>query len=407
MTSADLESIYRCESRHILATLIRLLGDVELAEDAMHEAFLAAAEQWPREGMPRNPRSWLISAGRFQAIDVIRRRSRYDAVSQRMARQTAWSHELEVDLEHIPDDDLRLIFLCCHPSLAVDAQVALTLREACGLTTEEIAQAFVARPSAIAQRIVRAKNKIREARIPYELPAPSELPQRVRAVLHVIYLLFNEGYDASHGSALLRTDLCGEAIRLGRLLAGLLPDAEIYGLVALMMFHHARRAARTDRDGNVVLLDDQDRSAWDRAEIAEAEEFLGLALASPKPGRYACEAAIAQVHTAAQRPGETNWDRIVTLYDALLELEPSPIVELNRAAAIAMRDGPEAGLAIIEALGARGQLNDYRFAHAARADLYRRLGRNAQARDAYEQALALTEQEAERRYLIDRLAQLE
>jgi RNA polymerase sigma-70 factor (ECF subfamily) len=404
---AELESIYRDESRHILATLIRLLGDVELAEDALHEAFLAAAEQWPREGMPQNPRSWLISAGRFQAIDVIRRRSRYDAASQRLALQTERSHELNVDLEHIPDDDLRLIFLCCHPALALDAQVALTLREACGLTTEEIARAFVARPSAIAQRIVRAKNKIREAHIPYELPGPLEFPERLHGVLHVLYLLFNEGYEASHGVALVRADLCSEAIRLGRLLAGLLPDPETCGLVALMMFHHARRAARTDANGNIVLLDDQDRSAWDRAEIAEAEAFLERAFAPARPGRYAYEAAIAQIHASAQRAGETNWERVVTLYERLLEIEPSPVVELNRAVAIAMRDGAEAGLALIESIVARSDVEDYRFVHVARADLYRRLGRWSEARAAYQHALSLTEQEAERRYLLGRLAQLE
>jgi len=404
---AELESIYRDESRHIFATLIRLLGDVELAEDALHEAFLSAAEQWPREGVPRNPRSWLISAGRFQAIDVMRRRGRYDAAAQRLARQTERSHEMSVDLEQTPDDDLRLIFLCCHPALALDAQVALTLREACGLTTEEIARAFVALPSAIAQRIVRAKNKIRDARIPYEVPGPQELPQRLHGVLHVIYLLFNEGYDASHGVTLVRADLCGEAIRLGRLLAGLLPDPETCGLVALMLFHHARRAARTDASGNLVLLDDQDRSMWDRTEIAEAEAFLQRAFASPCPGRYAYEAAIAQVHVSAQRAGETNWGRIVTLYDRLLGVEPSPVVELNRAVAIAMRDGTEAGLALIESIVARCDVEDYRFVHAARADLYRRLERWSEARAAYQQALSLTEQEAERRYLLDRLAQLE
>lgn len=402
-----LESIYRDESRHILATLIRLLGDIELAEDALHEAFLSAAEHWPREGVPRNPRSWLISAGRFQAIDLMRRRGRYDAAVQRLALQTERSHELSAELEHIPDDDLRLIFLCCHPALAVDAQVALTLREACGLTTEELARAFVARPSAIAQRIVRAKNKLREARIPYELPGPHELPQRLQGVLHVIYLLFNEGYEASQGASLLRADLCGEAIRLGRLLAGLLPDPETCGLVALMMFHHARRAARTDGNGNLVLLDDQDRSMWNRSEIAEAEAFLQRAFAAPRAGRYAYEAAIAQIHASAERAGETNWDRIVTLYDRLLEIEPSPVVELSRAAAIAIRDGAEAGLALIESIVARSDVQDYRFAHAARADLYRRLGRWSEARAAYQHALSLTEQVTERRYLLERLAQLE
>lgn len=407
MTSLDLEAIYAAESRHVLATLIRLLGDFELAEDALQEAFLAAAERWPREGLPRNPRSWLISAGRFQAIDAVRRRTRYDASLKRLAHQSRWSEELSVYLDYIADDDLRLIFLCCHPALSLDAQIALTLREACGLTTEEIAQAFVAKPAAIAQRIVRAKAKIRDARIAYELPSQEDLRQRLQGVLHVIYLLFNEGYEASFGPALLRVDLCGEAIRLTRLIAEILPAADVYGLLALMMFHHARRSARTGASGELILLDDQDRSKWDRAEIAQAQTYLERALAQGHSGRYACEASIAQVHAAARRPEETDWSKIVQLYDALLEISPSPVVEINRAAAIAMRDGPAAGLAIMDDIIGRGALGDYRFAHAARADMYRRLGRTEEAKGAYAQALALTRQDAERRYIAGRMAELE
>jgi RNA polymerase sigma-70 factor (ECF subfamily) len=406
MTAMDLEAIYAAESRHVLATLIRLLGDFELAEDAVQEAFLAAAERWPHEGLPRNPRSWLISAGRFQAIDAVRRRSRYDASLKRLAHQSRWSEELLVDLDYIADDDLRLIFLCCHPALSMDAQIALTLREACGLTTEEIAQAFVAKPSAIAQRIVRAKAKIRDARIAYELPSQEDLVQRLQGVLHVIYLLFNEGYEASFGSALLRVDLCGEAIRLARLIVEILPEAEIYGLLALMMFHHARRSARTGSSGELILLSHQDRSKWDRSEIAQAETFLERALATGHLGRYACEASIARVHVAAPHPEDTDWSRIVELYDALMEISPSAVVEINRAAAVAMRDGPAAGLAIMDDIMNRGALSDYRFAHAARADMYRRLGRIEEARAAYAQALALTQQEPERRYIAGRMAEL-
>jgi RNA polymerase sigma-70 factor, ECF subfamily len=400
----DLETLYTTESRHVLATLIRLLGDFELAEDALHEAFLAAAEQWPQTGVPRNPRSWLISAGRFRAIDAIRRRARYDAHVQRMTAESKGTEEMHVDFEHVQDDDLRLIFLCAHPSLSLDAQIALTLREACGLTTEEIARAFLAMPSAVAQRIVRAKAKLREAGIAYELPTDEELPQRLASVLHVLYLLFNEGYDASFGPSLLRADLCAEAIRLARLVARALPDAEAYGLLALMMFHHARRRARTNAQGELILLEDQDRSLWDRVQIAEATGVLARALADGSMGRYTCEASIAQTHAKAARADETNWARIVRLYDILLALEPTPIVELNRAAAIAMRDGPAAGLAIMETLVERDGLREYRFAHAARADLYRRLGRFEEARAAYEVALRLTTQDAERRYLTARLA---
>lgn len=406
MSAPDLESVYEAESRHVLATLIRLLGDFELAEDALHEAFVAAADQWPRAGIPRNPRSWLISAGRFQAIDAIRRRARYDASLQRLARESQASEELSADHEYIADDDLRLIFLCCHPALSLDAQVALTLREACGLTTEEIAQAFVVKPSTIAQRIVRAKAKIRDARIAYELPSQEDLKQRVRGVLHVVYLLFNEGYDASFGAALVRTDLCGEAIRLARLIVGILPESEIFALLALMMFHHARRGARTGASGELVLLGDQDRSKWDRSEISQAEAYLQRALRRGPIGRYACEASIAQLHATALRPEDADWGRIVQLYDRLLEISASPIVEINRAAAVAMRDGPAAGLALMDEIMRRGALNDYRFAHAARADMYRRLGRMEEARAAYADALALTQQEPERRYISGRMAEL-
>lgn len=406
MTTVDLESIYREESRHVLATLIRLLGDFELAEDALHEAFLAAAEQWPREGLPRNPRSWLISAGRFRAIDVVRRRARYDASLQRLAHQSTMSEELNLDLNYIPDDDLRLIFLCCHPALSLEAQIALTLREACGLTTEEIAQAFVAKPPAIAQRIVRAKAKIRNAGIAYELPSEEDLKQRVQGALFVIYLLFNEGYEASFGEALIRTDLCSEAIRLAREIVEILPEPEIYGLLALMMFHNSRRGARAGPSGELILLGDQDRSKWDHSEISQAQVYLKRALSPGNMGRYACEASIAQVHAAAASPEETDWAKIVRLYDALLHIEPSPIIEINRAAAIAMRDGPAAGLEIMDDIISRGALSDYRFAHAARADMYRRLGRIEEARAAYAHALTLTQQEAERRYIAGRIAEL-
>lgn len=407
MRPEALESFYESESCHVLATLIRLLGDLDLAEDALHEAFLAAAEQWPREGVPHNPRSWLISTGRFRAIDALRRRARYDVSLRRLAQESQWSEELDADLDYVPDDDLRLILLCCHPALALDAQIALTLREACGLTTEEIALAYVAKPSAIAQRIVRAKAKIRDAGISYELPSRSELPQRLRSLLHVMYLLFNEGYEASFGEALVRVDLCTEAIRLTRLIVEIVRDAEAYGLLALMMFHHARRKARTGPSGELVLLDAQERSKWDAADIAEARSILRQALRLGPMGHYTCQASIVEAHVEAPRPEETDWTRIVQLYDALLELDASPIVGLNRAVAIAMRDGPAAGLPIMEELLADGKLSDYRFAHAARADMYRRLGRVEEARSAYERALALTNQEAERRFILGRIAELD
>jgi RNA polymerase sigma-70 factor (ECF subfamily) len=390
----------------VLATLIRLLGDFELAEDALHEAFLAAAERWPRDGVPGNPRAWLISTGRFQAIDVMRRRARYDASIRRLAHESKLTEELSADLDHIPDDDLRLIFLCCHPAIPLDAQIALTLREACGLTTEEIAQAFFAKPSTIAQRIVRSKAKIRETAIAYDLPPRSELPERLGGVLHVIYLLFNEGYESSFGPSLMRVDLCAEAIRLAHLIVGILPEPEGYGLLALMMFHHARRDARAGSSGELILLENQDRTKWDRAEIARARSLLNRALLPGHVGRYTCEAAIAALHAETRSPQETDWASIVRLYDVLLEIDASPVVGLNRAVAIAMRDGPAAGLAIIEGILDRGELRNYRFAHAARADMYRRLGKVNEARLAYGHALDLTQQAAERRFLAARIAEL-
>ena len=401
-----LETLYRDESRHVLATLIRLLGDFDLAEDALQHAFLAAAERWPHDGVPQNPRAWLISTGRFHTIDAMRRRSRFTELEPRLKADMTPNDELDVALDHVPDDDLRLIFLCCHPALSVDSQIVLTLREACGLKTEEIATAFLSKPATIAQRIVRAKQRIRDAGLPYELPPTSELPQRLDAVLSVIYLLFNEGYEASSGPALLRVDLCAEAIRLTTLIAGILPDPEVYALLALMTFHHARRATRIDAAGDLVLLADQDRTQWDRAHIERGKDFLKRALQKPHSGRYALQASIAALHVDARTADETNWARIVQLYDALLDFEPTPIVELNRAAAIAMRDGPEAGLALVDALLQRHDLREYRFAHAARADLYRRLGRGDEARAAYEMALALTTQDAERRFLEKRLREL-
>lgn len=406
MTRADLEELYRAESRHVLATLIRLLGDFDAAEEGLHEAFLAAAERWPSEGTPRNPRAWLISAGRFQAIDAIRRRARWDAFRQRLAQETSLTEELDAALEYIPDDDLRLIFLCCHPGLPLDAQIALTLREACGLTTEEIAQSFLVKPSAIAQRIVRAKAKIREAEIAYELPPRSELPERLRSVLHVIYLLFNEGYEPSEGPSLTRVDLCAEAIRLALLVEEILPEPEVYGLLALMIFHHARLEARTGPSGDLIPLEQQDRSRWDRTQIARAQSFLKRALQGGRMGRFTCEASIAALHAENRSAPETNWKLIVQLYDRLLEVEPSAIVRLNRAVAVAMRDGPAAGLAIIDEIIAEGCLAEYRFAHAARAELNRRLGRNDQARSSYERALTMTRQDAERRFILGRLSEL-
>ncbi|HTL77222.1 MAG TPA: RNA polymerase sigma factor [Casimicrobiaceae bacterium] len=401
------DRIYRNESRRIFATLIRLLGDFDVAEEALHEAFRAALEHWPRDGVPANPRAWLVSTGRFKAIDGIRRRSRFDSLEDRVDEVEAIVDEsIDFDGEGIADDRLRLIFTCCHPALAADAQVALTLREVCGLTTEAIAQAFLAAPPTLAQRIVRAKAKIRDARIPYEVPEPNELPARLDSVLRVIYLVFNEGYSASSGSDLLRVDLSSEAIRLGRLLVALLPDPEATGLLALMLLQESRRAARVSPQGEIVLLDDQDRTQWDGALIGEGTALVQHALASRRFGPYTLQAAIAAVHANAKRSVDTDWSEIVGIYDVLLPIEASPIVELNRAVAVAMRDGPRAALALIDAILARGELRDYHLAHAARADMHRRLGDAAQARAAYDRAIALARQEPERRFLERRRAQV-
>ena len=402
-----IEVVYQSESRRVLATLIRLLGDFDTAEEAMHEAFAAAVEQWPREGVPANPRAWLVSTGRFKAIDAMRRRSRFDAAGSELASRLEAAVEPVDPFETgVEDDRLRLIFTCCHPALPIDAQIALTLREVCGLTTEAIAHAFLISPSTVAQRIVRAKGKIRDARIPYQIPERRELPERLAAVLHVVYLVFNEGYSASSGDFVTRHDLSGEAIRLGRLLHELLPEPEVMGLLALMLLHESRRASRTSADGELVLLADQDRSQWDRALIREGAALVERALTSHRFGPYALQAAIAALHAEAETADTTDWGQIVGLYDVLLKADPSPIVELNRAAAIAMRDGPEAGLALIDAILARGDLANYQFAHSARADLCRRLGRVEDARASYERALSLAHQEPERRFLQRRLSEL-
>ncbi len=403
------DAVYRAESRRVLATLIRLLGDFDRAEEALHDAFAAALEKWPRDGVPANPRSWLVSTGRFKAIDAIRRRARFDARQADVAEQmyAAATEPVEFDGDGVEDDRLRLVFTCCHPALSPDAQIALTLREVCGLTTEEIARAFLAPAPTLAQRIVRAKAKIRAARIPYEVPALADLPARLDAVLHVVYLVFNEGYSASSGASLTRADLSGEAIRLGRLLAELLPEPEVFGLLALMLLHESRRAARTSPDGELVLLADQDRALWDGAMIAEGCALVERALRSRRFGPYTLQAAIAAVHAEAGTAEETDWAQIVGLYDVLLRADPSPVVELNRAAAVAMRDGPAAGLARVDALLARGELAGYHLAHSARADLLRRLGRTADARAAYERALELAKQEPERRFLERRIGEME
>ncbi|MFL5496247.1 MAG: RNA polymerase sigma factor [Gemmatimonadales bacterium] len=402
------DAVYRADSRRVLATLIRLLGDFELAEEALHDAFTAAVEQWPREGVPANPRAWLVSTGRFKAIDSLRRRARFDASLARIADQldAGAAGPAESEDEAVEDDRLRLIFTCCHPALPPDGQIALTLREVCGLTTEEIARAFLTGPPTVAQRIVRAKGKIRDARIPYQVPALADLPDRLDSVLHVIYLVFNEGYSASSGGSLTRHDLSAEAIRLGRLLVELLPDPEAIGLLALTLLHESRRAARTSPDGELVLLDDQDRSRWNREQIAEGSALVERALSSRRFGPYTLQAAIAAVHAEAPTAAATDWAQIVGLYEVLARADPSPVVELNRAAAVAMRDGAAAGLALIDAILARGDLADYHLAHSARADLCRRLGRTADARASYERALALTRQRPERRFLERRLGEL-
>jgi RNA polymerase sigma-70 factor (ECF subfamily) len=403
-----INELYAAESRRVLATLIRLLGDFNAAEEALHDAFRAALEQWPREGIPGNPRAWLVSAGRFKAIDSRRRLARFDgleAVNEgalAVEDAAAWA-----DPDALEDDRLRLIFTCCHPALSSDAQVALTLREVCGLTTEEIAQAFVMPAPTLAQRIVRAKGKIRDAKIPYEVPERADLPARLDSVLRVIYLVFNEGYAASSGASVTRHDLSAEAIRVGRLLVELLPEPEAVGLLALMLLHDSRRAARMNAAGDLILLNDQDRSKWDRAQIAEGVRLVERALASAQPPRpYSIQAAIAAVHAEAPSAAATDWGEIAGLYDVLMRAGGSPVVELNRAVAVAMRDGPAAGLALVDAILARGDLADYRLAHAARADLCRRLGRAADARRSYERALALTKQEPERRFIERRLAEL-
>jgi RNA polymerase sigma-70 factor (ECF subfamily) len=405
----NVDSVYRSESRRIFATLIRLLGDFELAEDALHDAFSAALEQWPKEGVPANPRAWLVSAGRFKAIDAMRRRARFDmsqaALVEQFGAETRDSSTF--DDESIEDDRLRLIFTCCHPALPSEARVALTLREVCGLTTEEIGRAFLTVPSTLAQRIVRAKAKIRDAGIPYRVPSPVELPDRLETVLQVIYLVFNEGYSASSGESLTRSDLSGEAIRLGRLLAELLPEPEVMGLLALMLLQESRRVARTSLTGDLVLLEDQDRSLWNRDQIGEGKILVARALSSRRFGPYTLQAAIASVHADAPDATATDWKQVAALYDLLMGMEPSPVVELNRAVAMAMRDGPDAGLALIEDILARGDLADYHLAHAARADFCRQLGKTADARASYEMALTLVSQDPERRFLERRLAELD
>jgi len=402
-------AIYLSESRRVLATLIRLLGDFDVAEEALHDAFRAALEQWPREGVPSNPRAWLVSAGRFKAIDGLRRQKRFTPLDEAGAAAAIAADDpvAFADPESVEDDRLRLIFTCCHPALMRDAQVALTLREVCGLTTEEIARAFLTPAPTLAQRIVRAKNKIRQARIPYRVPEPAELSERLGAVLRVIYLVFNEGYTASSGDSLTRHDLSGEAIRLGRLLVELLPDAEAIGLLALMLLQDSRRAARTSPSGELVLLDEQDRSLWNYDQVTEGTRLVERALSSGRVGPYSLQAAIAAVHAGAPTAGATDWGEIVGLYDLLLRVDASPVVELNRAVAVAMRDGPAAGLSLVDAILARGDLAEYRFAHAARAEFCRRLARTPEARASYERALALTRLEPERRFLERRIAALE
>ena len=402
-------AVYRTESRRVLATLIRLLGDFDLAEDALQDAFAAAFEKWPRDGVPSNPRAWLVSTGRFRAIDGMRRRARFDASLADIAERlhAGGGEAVGVEDEDVRDDRLRLIFTCCHPALTAEEQVALTLRAVCALTTEAIAHAFLTTPSTVAQRIVRAKRKIRDAAIPYEVPSRPDLPERLDAVLQVVYLEFNEGYAASSGTSLTRPDLSGEAIYLARLLVDMLPEPEVLGLLALMLLHESRRAARTSASGDLILLEEQDRSLWNRELIAEGSALVERALVSHEIGPYTIQAAIAAVHAAAAEPAATNWRAIVDLYDLLLRAGATPVVELNRAVAVAMRDGPSAGLDLIDGILARGELQDYHLAHAARAEMFRRLGRPAEARAAYRRALQLTRQEPQRRSLERRLAELD
>jgi RNA polymerase sigma-70 factor, ECF subfamily len=410
--SRTIETIYRSESGRVLATLVRLLGDLDLAEESMHEAFAAALESWPQTGIPDNPRPWLISTARFKAIDGMRRRARFDGAQRELVahmesrvNDAGFGNE-EMGDEEIEDDRLRLIFTCCHPALPPEGQVALTLREICGLTTEEIARAFLVTPATLAQRIVRAKARIREASIPYEVPTPQELPERLGAVLQVIYLVFNEGYSAAAGADVTRAELTGEAIRLGRMLTDLQPEPEVIGLLALMLLQESRRVARTSPNGELILLPDQDRSLWNRDQIAEGAALVEKALSSRRFGAYTLQAAIAAVHAEAESAAATDWRQIVALYNHLVQIQPSPVVHLNRAVAIAECDGPEAGLAQVDALLVHGELENYYLAHSARAELCRRLGRNAEARASYEKALALTQQEPERQFLQERIRQL-
>ena len=405
--SETIDAIYRSRSRHVFATLVRLLGDFDVAEEALHDAFRAALEQWPRDGIPANPRAWLVSAGRFKGIDVIRRRARFEPLPEDIEEQLAVEISDELDGEGIEDDRLRLIFTCCHPALPSEAQIALTLREVCGLTTEEIASAFLITAPTLAQRIVRAKTKIRAARIPFQVPTPEMLPDRVDSVLRVVYLIFNEGYFASSGGSLTRPELSEEAIRLGRLLVELLPEPEALGLLALMLLQESRRAARSQPSGDLVLLDDQDRTLWNQNYITEGSTLVEQALSSRQFNSYTLQAAIAAVHANAPNAEATDWAEIVGLYDGLLIINPSPVVELNRAVAVAMREGPLPGLALIDTILARGELSDYHLAHSARADLYRRLGRTTEARASYELALSLSQLEPERRFLEHKLRELQ
>ena len=405
---AAVDAIYRAESRRVFATLVRLLGDFDLAEEALHEAFASAVKQWPADGIPANPRAWLVSAGRFKAIDAIRRRARFDASLSELAdrTETAASPAELAEEAGVEDDRLRLIFTCCHPALPAEAQTALTLREVCGLTTEEIASAFLVAPATLAQRIVRAKSKIRDAKIPYQIPSLEDLPDRIESVLQVVYLVFNEGYAASSGDSVTRSDLSAEGIRLGRLLIELMPESEVLGLLALMLLQESRRAARTDAAGELILLDNQDRTLWNREQIAEGQALVERAIAAGEVGPYTLQAAIAAVHSNATTPADTDWGQIVGLYDILVRVIPTPVVELNRAVAVAMRDGPADGLQLVDEILRRGELADYHLAHSVRADFCRRLGRDAEARTSYEQALALTRQGPERRFLEGRIREL-